>query len=82
MNLLHQFANSGIPEEDFLVLGVGSSAIDSSWNPWMSPSWWAPVEKMKSRLDGTRSGNPLVLGRRSGGGQVCSPQKGFWTQGE
>ena len=46
MNLLHQFANLGIAEEDFLVLGVGASAIDFSWNPWMSPSWWAPVEKM------------------------------------
>ena len=40
------------------------------------------VEKMKSRLDGTRSGNPLILGRRSGEGRVCSPQKGLWTQGE
>ena len=40
------------------------------------------AEKMQSRLDGTRSGNPLVLGRRSGEGRVCSPQKGLWTQGE
>ena len=42
----------------------------------MSPSWWTPIEKMKSRLDGTRSGNPPVLGRISGEGTSVFTPKG------
>ena len=44
----------GTAEEDFLILGVVQSAEDFSWNPWMSPSWWAPVVKMIERLRGLR----------------------------
>ena len=44
----------GTAEEDFLILGIVRSAKDFSWNPWMSPSWWAPVVKMMERLGGLR----------------------------
>ena len=44
----------GTAEEDFLILGIVRSAEDFSWNPWMSPSRWAPVVKILERLGGLR----------------------------
>ena len=44
----------GTAEEDFLILGIVQSAEDFSWNPWMSPSQWAPVVKIIEWLGGLR----------------------------
>ena len=44
----------GTAEEDFLILGIVQLAEDFSWNPWMSPSQWAPVVKIIEQLGGLR----------------------------
>ena len=48
-------------EEDFLILGIVWSAKDFSWNPWMSPPWWAPVVKIVEQLGGLRVYDTLAL---------------------
>jgi hypothetical protein len=46
----HQAISAGIRQVKVQVLGAEGWVIDVFWNPFLSPSWWASVLKILSRL--------------------------------
>ena len=45
-----QAVGAGICQVNFQVLGAERWVVDVFWNPFLSPSWWAPVLKILARL--------------------------------
>ena len=46
----HQAVGAEIHQVNFQVLGTEGWVVDVFWNPFLSPSWWAPVLKILAWL--------------------------------